>query len=103
MTNMLFHMKIDYQYERPLVGEVERGKMRPDFTFADPSDEPILWEHLGMLGKADYRRKWERKKEWYEKNGFVLGENLFTTEDDEKGGLDSTTISATAKKIAELL
>jgi hypothetical protein len=58
---------------------------------------------LEILGKADYRQKWQRKKAWYEKNGFVPEENLFTTEDDEKGGLDSASVKAAAEEIRELL
>jgi len=103
IANMLYRMGIDYQYERPLEGEVERGKVRPDFSFADPAGDLILWEHLGMLGRADYREGWAWKKAWYEKNGFVLGRNLFTTEDDERGGLDSTAVRKTAENIAELV
>jgi hypothetical protein len=56
-----------------------------------------------MLGRADYRRGWEWKKGWYEKNGFVLGDNLFITEDDERGGLDSTAVRKTAEKISGLV
>ena len=103
IANMLHHMEIDYLYERPLEGEMEPGKVRPDFTFTDPGGEPIVWEHLGMLGKADYRQKWQRKRAWYESNGFVPEENLFTTEDDEKGGLDSAAVRETAEKIRKLL
>jgi hypothetical protein len=51
-----------------------------------------------MLGRADYRERW--KKAWYKKNGNSLDQNLFTTEDDERGGLDSTTIRETAEDIA---
>jgi len=103
IANMLYRMGIDYQYERPLEGEVERGKVRPDFSFTDPAGDLILWEHLGMLGRADYREGWKWKKAWYEKNGFALGQNLFTTEDDERGGLDSTAVRKTAENIAELV
>ena len=32
-----------------------------------------------MLDKESYRQSWEWKLEWYDQNGFTLGENLFTT------------------------
>ena len=39
-----------------------------------------------QLNRDDYRRGWEWKKEWYAKNGYTLGNNLFTTQEDERGG-----------------
>lgn len=56
-----------------------------------------------MLNRDDYRRGWEWKRAWYDDNGFKLGENLFTTEDDERGGLDSAPIQETAEHIRKLL
>jgi ATP-dependent exoDNAse (exonuclease V) alpha subunit len=86
-------------YERPLEGLVTGGRLRPDFTFIDAAGDPIIWEHLGMLGKESYRRSWEWKLQWYEQNGYRPGENLFTTEDDQSGGLDQTQITRVAREI----
>jgi hypothetical protein len=91
------------KYERHYDGEVEPGRRWPDFTFIDAGGELILWEHLGMLDKESYREAWEGKFAWYQANGFVLGETLFTTRDDERGGLDQTAITAVAREIEELL
>ena len=77
--------------------------MRPDFTFVDLAGDRIIWEHLGMLSRDDYRKRWEWKKDWYAKNGFIEGENLFTTQDDEKGGLDSTIVKEVAETIQNLI
>lgn len=90
-------------YERPLDGTHASGRLRPDFSFVDAAGDVIVWEHLGMLGKKSYRESWEWKLAWYEKNGFVLGENLFTTEDDPSGGLDQGQLTKVAKEIDELL
>jgi ATP-dependent exoDNAse (exonuclease V) alpha subunit len=90
-------------YERPLEGPATRGRVRPDFTFIDAGGDPIVWEHLGMLDKESYRRSWEWKLEWYEQNGYRLGERLFTTQDDPAGGLDQTKITQVAQQIDELL
>lgn len=103
IANMLFRMGIKYQYERPLDGERVPGRTRPDFSFVDPSGGLLLWEHLGMLTRDDYRQAWEWKRDWYAQNGFALGENLFTTEDDEVGGLDSEKIRELAAKIQSLV
>jgi hypothetical protein len=90
-------------YERPLDGVAAPGRLRPDFSFVDAAGDVIVWEHLGMLNKKSYLRSWEWKLTWYEKNGFVLGENLFTTEDDPSGGLDQGQLTKVAKEIDELL
>ena len=62
--------------------------LRPDFSFVTADGELILWEHLGMMVREDYRKGWEWKKAWYEANGFGVGRSLFTSQDDERGGLD---------------
>jgi ATP-dependent exoDNAse (exonuclease V) alpha subunit len=103
IANMLFQMEIKYEYERKLEGTAITGVVRPDFSFAAPSGDPIVWEHLGMLTRDDYRQSWERKLDWYLQNGFVEGANLFTTRDDEKGGLDSEDVSRVAEQIKDLL
>jgi hypothetical protein len=88
------------EYERALEGGDRRGRLRPDFTFIDAAGDPLIWEHLGMLSKRSYRQSWEWKLQWYEDNGYILGENLFTTRDDEGGGLDQTEITKVAELIA---
>ena len=54
-----------------------------------------------MLKLPDYRRRWEEKLKKYEENGFVLGENLFTTEDKEDGGILTPEILSVIDKIIE--
>lgn len=103
IANELFNMDIDYYYERPLEGSNKGGTRLPDFSIPDPAGEIIIWEHLGLLSKPDYRAGWERKKRWYEENGFIEGQNLFVTADDERGGLDAIEIEKTAKIIKNLV
>jgi hypothetical protein len=86
-----------------LDGETEPGRLRPDFSFVTADGDLVLWEHLGMMQREDYRKGWEWKRRWYEANGFTLGSNLFTSVDDERGGLDSSELRAIVQKIqAEL-
>jgi hypothetical protein len=94
---------LQFVYERPLEGTNSPGRLRPDFSFVTDAGDVIIWEHLGMLNRDDYRRGWDWKRAWYESNGYNLGENLFTTEDDENGGLDSIQIQNTAEHIRKLL
>ena len=105
IANIIFHIEglHDYDYERPYDGTVVPGKVRPDFSWATPAGELIIWEHLGMLSRDDYRRGWEWKRDWYDKNGFRVGENLFITQEDFEGSLDSHEITATAEAVLKLL
>ena len=103
IANHLFGMNLKYEYERPLEGDVVPGRLRPDFSFVTDAGDVIVWEHLGMLHRDDYRRGWEWKRAWYEQNGFKEGQNLFTTRDGEGGSLDSRPIEETVSRVAALL
>jgi hypothetical protein len=103
IANMLCSLGVRYEYERVCEGTAETGRLRPDFSFTTPDGDLIIWEHLGMLNREDYARGWEWKRAWYEKNGYLPGETLFTTQDDDKGGLDSEVIQQTAVAIKGLL
>jgi hypothetical protein len=103
IANILKNAGIEYRYERPLEGTDRQGRFHPDFTFTDPAGDLILWEHLGMLSHPDYRESWQAKREWYQANGFVEGRNLFTTANDERGGLDSKLLETTVHRIKELV
>lgn len=103
IANMLFQSNVEYEYERVLEGDTEQGRLRPDFSFVTADGDLIVWEHLGMLQREDYRKGWEWKRRWYEANGFKLGRNLFTSVDDDRGGLDSAELRATVAKIQDQL
>ena len=94
IANILHQLEIDYEYERVCDGMIEPGRLRPDFSFVMPDGDLIVWEHLGMMDRPDYRRGWEWKRQWYERNGFVEGKTLFTSA--EGVGLDSARLRATA-------
>ena len=102
IANHLESIGLDYHYERPLVGEGTGGRRWPDFTFVDDAGDVVVWEHLGMLDRPGYRAAWERKKVWYEVNGFAEGLDLFTTA-DEDGALDSAQIVQVAERVREAL
>lgn len=103
IANMLFQLAVPYEYERVCEGTTEPGRLRPDFSFVTADGDLLLWEHLGMLTREDYRRGWEWKRQWYRKNGFTEGKTLFTSHDDERGGLDSADLKKTALAIKALL
>jgi len=102
IADALYRMGIEYEYEKKYVSE-QGWRTRPDFTFVDAAGELILWEHLGRLHEEKYRTDWERKKTDYVAVGFVEGKTLFTTRDDDIGGLDAHEIQKVADKIKNLI
>ncbi len=101
IANMLIERGVQFDekvfYEREFIdGNTRRI---PDFTFIDAAGDIIILEHLGMLHKPTYKEEWEKKLKFYEINGFKLGQNLFTTQDDENGAIDSLEIEKVISKI----
>jgi hypothetical protein len=87
-------------YERRM--EAPDGTWKwPDFTFVDAADEPIVWKHLGMLDDRSYADDWQRKKQWYERQGLVEGETLFWTQ--ERGGLNVADIDQTIEQVKRIV
>ena len=103
IANMLYQMKIEYEYERVCEGTAEPGRLRPDFSFVTPDGDLIVWEHLGMLDRPDYKRGWEWKRHWYERNGYVEDKTLFTSVEHAGQGLDSAKLKAAALSIKALI
>lgn len=63
--------------------------VHPDFTILRMSDRrEIYYEHLGRMDDEDYANKNTRKINNYNKNGLVLGDNLFVTMETKRNPLD---------------
>lgn len=102
IANMLYQKGIEFEYERQY--ENQKGQKRlPDFTFIDAAGETIILEHLGMMSVPAYAADWEKKKFFYEKNGFVVNENLFVTTESESAGINSLEIEKTISQISTKL
>lgn len=82
----------DFLYEEPLY--IAGTYKLPDFTFKDvASGNCIIWEHLGMLGREEYRKSWEEKKKFYEENGISEENgNLIISVDGPDGSIDCQVI-----------
>jgi hypothetical protein len=76
ISNMLFDREIAFEYEKPLYA-TDGSFYLPDFTVTWRG-EKFYWEHLGLLVRDEYRRKWGVKKTWYEKH---FPGRLLTTEE----------------------
>lgn len=103
IANTLFHFSVQYESVQALKQQEGAAPIHPNFSFTDPAGYRIVWGHLGMMSREDYRQSWERRKKDYEAAGFTVGKNLFTSEDDERGGLDSKVIERLVEQIKELL
>lgn len=109
IADKLFGRGIDYAYEQPLT--LPNGRVRyPDFTITDSArGVTFVWEHLGMLGDPEYRKRWERKKAEYQAAGILAweqrgGENgtLIETRDDERGALDAAKIASLIDQVLSI-
>lgn len=105
IAEKLIAADVEYLYEKPFVGRDGR-RVAPDFTVtARYTGETYYWEHLGMLGKPTYRRRWEEKLSWYRTQGITpmeddgAGGQLIITADDERGGLDAQRIAAIIQRL----
>ena len=103
IANVLHALGLDYLYERKIEGRNTGGKMLPDFVFVSTKDELLVWEHLGMLDKPEYRERWDIKRRWYEDNGFIQGVNFFVSRDESNGSLDSQVIRKIALLVKAML
>lgn len=100
IADHLFYNKIRYTYENAITDG--RGiTIHPDFTIEDRvSGITYYWEHLGLLTNDDYRRKWEKKLEWYRLSNISLVKDakerdekiLIVTKDKPDGGIDSQEV-----------
>ena len=97
IADALFNAEIDYSYEEELKLNND-VVLHPDFTI-HIGGNAIYWEHLGMLQKEDYRRKWDIKRKTYEENGIVEGKNLIISKDGADGSIDSQHIDQLIKQL----
>ena len=92
IANILYEMGVKYQYEKELrAGE---AVLYPDFTITDSyTGETVILEHRGLMHKENYRERWNRKQAKYEALGFTVGKNLFVTDEDTAGNMDSNEVA----------
>ena len=96
VADILEVLGISYSYERPLFSRSDPKDFRlPDFTASFEGDV-YYWEHLGMLSVPSYHEAWERKRRWYENNGYA--DRLITSEDGPDGSIDAARIERIARE-----
>lgn len=96
VADTLTRLGISYEYEQKLTSKDDPNDFRlPDFTVSFEGDT-FYWEHLGMLSVPSYREQWDRKRQWYEDNGYL--DRLITSEDGSDGSINAAKIEQTARK-----
>ena len=76
IANLLVDREIPFKYEEPLYA-ADGTMFLPDFTVKFKGED-FYWEHLGMLHDPYYKKHWDDKKIWYDKN--FPGKLLITIE-----------------------
>ena len=110
IANLLHAKNVDYEYEQELVLNGVPANKFPDFVVEDDDTGTMYyWEHLGMLGDASYKRRWQEKEQWYHDNGILPHEEgggpngtLIATRDDPKGGIDSSYINRLIEEVFDV-
>lgn len=87
IANMLFDREIAFEYELPLYAP-DGSFYLPDFTILWRG-ERFFWEHLGLLHREEYLRKWAAKRAWYDRH---FPGRLVTTEESGNLSLDAQAI-----------
>ena len=83
---------ITVEYEPSLV--VDGVPIKGDFKVYHKYRPGVVfyWDHLGLLHKPEYRKRWAAKLETYRKAGIVEGKNLIVTRDGPDGSIDMIQI-----------
>jgi len=96
VADSLTRLGISYDYEVRLPSRGDDRDFRlPDFTVHYMGDTHY-WEHLGMLDVPSYRESWERKKLWYETNGYMSA--LIASQDGPDGSINAAEIERLARE-----
>lgn len=94
--NELYIFELFESYNIPFEYEPEmiiNGKVyRPDFVIHLGDGSLIIWEHFGLLDKADYCERNSIKIHDMFMDGYVLWDNFIATTNNRDGGLDSMMI-----------
>lgn len=107
VANALTHAEVSFEYEKPFwsADRDRDGYLLPDFTIEDDATgETILWEHLGMMDRPDYRSRWDEKVGWYRRNGVLPlaeggGSRASLVWSDERAGMRMDQINGVIDQI----
>lgn len=100
ISEHLNRYEIPYRYEKPIeLWDWNKAVVcRPDFTVMNRrTGKIILYEHLGRMDDEHYVDVNMRKLDLYEKNGYLLGDNLVITHETSKAPLNVKVLDSYIK------
>ena len=98
IANRFEKYHIPFLYEVPVY--INGIAFRPDFLVLKmPERKEFYWEHLGMLGSADYSDKNVRKIDVYSEGGIILADNLIITLETGNVPLSTDNIDKIIKRV----
>lgn len=97
IADVLERFEIPFRYEFPL--QLKNGVcIHPDFVCLNvQTRKEIVWEHLGLMDDLDYVGNVILKMRTYEKNGFIMGDNLIFTMENKRMPLSLHEVEKLAK------
>lgn len=100
ISERLNYYGVPYRYEKP-IDLSDWNKVvtcRPDFTVMNRrTGKIILYEHLGKMDDENYVSANMRKLDLYEKNGYLLGDNLIVTHETSRAPLNVKVLDSYIK------
>lgn len=101
IADMLADMQVPYKYECPVF--LKGNEVRyPDFTILLPNTRKIKYlEHCGMMDDEKYLNGFFGKMSIYNRNGIILGRNLFMTFESKNHVLDTRELKRVIESIME--
>ncbi len=102
IANMLYRMNIPYRYECALVLS-DQYIFYPDFTILDiMKRREVYFEHFGMMDDPKYATDAIKRINIYEKNGIVLGDNLFVDFETRENPLNIKNVEKMLKQFVPI-
>lgn len=91
-------MGVPHVYE-PKLYLKGKGWIRPDFVGLNVRQRKEIWvEHLGMMDSISYSDDNVMKLHMYERNGFILGDDLLITMETRRSPLERKSIETLITK-----
>ena len=100
IAELLYRLGIPFRYDAPVKVKDKYGNVKyryVDFLIKLPTGQYILWEHMGLFAKEDYRRDQFDKLTEYFNKGIFMPNNLIITMDGPNGEFDNAAVERIVK------
>ena len=100
IAELLYYYNIPFRYDAEVRVKDNFGRYKSryvDFLFKLPDGSYLIWEHLGLFSKEDYRKEQFEKLTEYFFQGIFMPNNLIITMDGPNGEFDNLAIERMIK------